>query len=243
MEWPALCGSQAIKGFDHPESVAGSIPAIAIIFCVGGRDGEARRTVLYKYFMKNCKHCGQEAKYPPKTKWSGWCCSERFYDCPGYKQKLHDNANIWNKGKKGIQVPWNKGSKNGTFKGKKHNLETLKKISDGMKGNRNANHRGDRQSFYNNIRMDSKWEVATAKYFDQHNISWKYSEAGYKLSNGCYYYPDFFIYENDTLNKLVEVKGYFREANKKKFQMFMDEYPNIVIELWDKNVLKQLKII
>jgi hypothetical protein len=112
-----------------------------------------------------------------------------------------------------------------------------------MNGNRNANHRGDRQSYYNGIRMDSRWEVGTAKYFDDNNIVWKYNEKGYKLSNGSYYYPDFFIYEDDKFVKIVEVKGYFRENNRKKYEMFLSEYPDICIELWQRPKLYELQII
>jgi hypothetical protein len=42
---------------------------------------------------------------------------------------------------------------------------------------------------------------------------------------------------------LVEVKGYFREENKIKFEMFKREYPDVAVELWDGKVLKQLGII
>lgn len=45
MGWPALSGSQASKGLDHPESVEGSIPSNAIQLSLGGAVGEARRTV------------------------------------------------------------------------------------------------------------------------------------------------------------------------------------------------------
>jgi len=132
---------------------------------------------------------------------------------------------------------------NGTFNGKSHTADTVIKISNSMKGNRNANHRGDRQSYYNGIRMDSSWEVLTATYFDANGINWKYNEKGFKLSDGRYYYPDFFIYENDVFQKLVEVKGYFREANRVKFEMFKTEYPDTLVELWDKPVLKEKNIL
>jgi hypothetical protein len=148
----------------------------------------------------------------------------------------------WNQGKTGVQVAWNKGLP-GTWIGKTHSMESKEKISKSMKGNRNANHRGDRQSYYNGIRMDSSWEVKTAEYFDQNNIDWKYDVQGFKLSNGRYYYPDFFIYENSKCTKLVEVKGYFREANRLKFEMFLREYPEVKIELWQKQELKDRKII
>jgi hypothetical protein len=132
---------------------------------------------------------------------------------------------------------------NGTFNGKKHDADTITKISNSMKGNRNANHRGDRQSYYKDIRMDSSWEVKTAEYFDKNGIIWKYSERGFKLSDGRVYYPDFFIYENSQFTNLVEVKGYFREANRLKFEMFLREYPEVKIELWQKQELKDRKIL
>lgn len=197
--------------------------------------------------MNNCKYCQAEAKYPPKTKWGGWCCMPRFYDCPAYRAKLK-TQNPWNKGKTRVQVAWNKGLKNDPrLTGKAKTVEgeesRKRKISDSMKGNRNANHRGDRQSFYKNIRMDSRWEVGTAMFLDDNKIEWKYGERGFKLSDGRYYYPDFFIYEKDKFIKLIEVKGYFREANKRKFEMFKIEYPNVQIELWQRQELFKRNII
>jgi hypothetical protein len=198
--------------------------------------------------MNICKYCNGNAIYPPKTKWGGWCCKDRFYDCPGYKKKLSENSYSWNKGltketneKLAELATKAKGIRVSGFT--QHTAETKKLISERMKGNRNANHRGDRQSYYKDIRMDSSWEVKTAKYFDEQSIEWKYSERGYKLSDGRYYYPDFFIYENNQFVKLIEVKGYFREANKLKFEMFLKEYPDVNIELWMKQQLKDRKII
>lgn len=193
-----------------------------------------------------CWGCGQVAVLP-KTKYSkGMRCTERCYDCPGYKQKTSH------------KVPWNKGltketsetvrrqadsqrGKPGTCFG--HSEETKRKISESMKGNRNANHRGDRQTYYNGIRMDSKWEYGVAKYLDDNHVEWKYSEKGYRLSDGRYYYPDFFIYENGIFQKLIEVKGYFREENKAKFEMFLKEYPEVQIDLWMSDELKKRNII
>lgn len=124
-----------------------------------------------------------------------------------------------------------------------HSTETRQKISKAMLGNRNANHRGDRQAQYNGIRMDSKWEVGTAAYLDRQNIIWKYNERGFELSNGSHYFPDFFIYENDNFVKLIEVKGYFRESNKRKFELFLIDYPHICTELWQRDKLFELGII
>lgn len=127
--------------------------------------------------------------------------------------------------------------------GRTHSDESKLKISTALKGNRNGNHRGDRQSFYKDIRMDSSWEVKTAQYLDDNFIDWKYSVHGYTLSDGRVYFPDFFIYENGQLVKLIEVKGYFREANKIKFALFLSDYPDLIVELWDKGVLKNKGIL
>lgn len=54
---------------------------------------------------------------------------------------------------------------------------------------------------------------------------------GYKLKDGRVYYPDFFIYIKDKLIKIIEVKGYFRESNKQKFQTFLLQYPKLHVEL------------
>lgn len=129
--------------------------------------------------------------------------------------------------------------------GRTHTSESKQKISSSLAGNRNANHRGDRQSYYDgDLRMDSRWEVSTANYLQENNYAWRYSPSGFMLSDGRVYYPDFFTYDlDDKLDHLIEVKGYFREENKQKFEQFKSEYPEIHIELWQKTELKERGII
>lgn len=128
--------------------------------------------------------------------------------------------------------------------GKITSVETKEKISKALMGNRNGNHRGDRQSFYKSVRMDSSWEVKTAEYLDRQGLDWKYSERGYELSDGRVYFPDFFVYNSDgNLEYLIEVKGFFRDENRKKFELFLENYPDIKIELWMKEDLKARNIL
>lgn len=163
--------------------------------------------------MYNCKYCNKPSNF------KGGNC-------------FHENRCIKNPNRKVF-----------SWVGRKRSEEERKKISLGMMGNRNANHRGDRQTFYKNIRMDSRWEAGVAKYFDRMKYEWIYNEKGFKLSDGRYYYPDFFIYENGIFKKLIEVKGFFRECNRKKYELFKSEYPDIKIELWEKEILKEKEII
>lgn len=211
--------------------------------------------------------CEDEAIHQFKN--GKWCCSINSSSCKGMKKKNGEckigkpsgrkgkfGAQSWNKGKnsktderikKGIESllkSYSDGSIIPSFKEKNHTESSRTKISQSMMGNRNAILRGDRQLFYNGIRMDSSWEVAVAKYFDENGLVWKYSEMRYLLSTGNYFHPDFFIYDADgSLEKIIEVKGYFREENKKKFELFLSEYSDLIVELWNKEILKKLKIL
>ena len=204
--------------------------------------------------MWTCKHCEQEFEFGvtqrnSKANHTRWCISNP--KAVELRQENGKNNNCWNKGLtketdarlelRSRKLKEYYSTRPGTCTG--HSDVTKRKIAASMNGNRNANHRGDRQACYNGIRMDSNWEVGTARWFDENNIKWKYNERGYKLSNGRYYYPDFFIYESDNFTKLIEVKGYFREANRLKFEMFLREYPDINIELWLQEKLKALNIL
>lgn len=195
------------------------------------------------------------------------CCSPNVNKCPGKRDRDRDKKIGKSSGRKGISgIAWNKGLDiendsvrkasitykerissgeiKPSFLNRSHTEETKLLISKSLKGNQNGNHRGDRKLYYNGIRMDSSWEIKTAKYFDENGIKWIYNEKGFILSDGRKYYPDFFIYDSDgNFIKLVEVKGYFREKNRIKFEQFKMEYPTVITELWDKTVLKKLEII
>lgn len=167
--------------------------------------------------METCKGCGREATF--KTDRGTWWCDTSHTRCPRIKEKFVANRKV-----------------------NVHSEVTKRKISDSMKGNRNANHRGDRQSYYNGIRMDSRWEIGVAAYLDRIGASWKYGEKRYRLSDGRYYHPDFFLYDAFGLT-VIEVKGYFRESNRIKFQQFLSEFPDVKIELWERKKLTDLGII
>ena len=48
------------------------------------------------------------------------------------------------------------------------------------------------------------------------------------------YFPDFYVFNTD---QFFEVKGYFYDKAKQKFECFIKEYPNIKIQLVYKNNL------
>lgn len=130
-----------------------------------------------------------------------------------------------------------------SWKGKKHTQQAKRKIAESAKGNTNGLGRG-KITYYKDVMMRSSWEASVAEYLDDHNIVWEYEKKAYSLSSTTSYRPDFFILDsNGDISYLIEVKGYFREQNKIKFENFKKTYPHIKIELWDKDELQKRDII
>jgi hypothetical protein len=121
--------------------------------------------------------------------------------------------------------------------------ERRHKISLSMKGNKNGATVFRRKNInYKNIIFKSKWEVNVAMFLDDNKINWKYENITYDLSETTSYTPDFSIYENEIFKKHIEVKGYFRKENKEKFDKFLNLYPKIKIEVWNKSKLLENNI-
>ena len=60
---------------------------------------------------------------------------------------------------------------------------------------------------------------------DKQNIEWDTEVQQYELGDGKKYLPDFFIYENNNLIKIVEIKStfyYTSEDRMKKFYKFQE---------------------
>lgn len=141
--------------------------------------------------------------------------------------------------------------------GKKHTEEALKKMCDYQKENvrtgKDCNFYGKtpkhgRGSWYeckdgSKVWMRSSWEVKFATYLDNNNIEWLYEIKKFPITyldtNGTYT-PDFYLVED---NKYIEVKGWWRDDAKIKFDSFQEQYSDIKIELYDKAKLKEIKVL
>jgi hypothetical protein len=82
----------------------------------------------------------------------------------------------------------------------------------------------------------SSWEFKLAQYLDAQNIIWFYEVKTFTLSNGTTYTPDFYLLRENTW---LEVKGYWRDNARQKFELFKEEYPDIVIEVITRNILQK----
>lgn len=55
--------------------------------------------------------------------------------------------------------------------------------------------------------LRSCWEYIYAKWLDTKNIHWDVEVRAYKLPDGRTYRPDFFIYDDDSIVSIIEIKG------------------------------------
>lgn len=183
-----------------------------------------------------CEQCGKEVKSLSRHVWKA-------------HGKGMDHKPFTGK----TQVPWNRGltadsdprvaafgekMKGRANVGHPHGEATKSKIATAMRGNRNANHRG-KKTVYRDVKMDSSWEAAVAAYLDRQGLSWRYGEEVFLLDERRSYRPDFIL----GCGKVIEVKGYWRSANRLKFDEWTRKYPDIEYEVWDKERLLSLGLI
>lgn len=184
---------------------------------------------LYKCI---CQKCHQECGYKRISeiqKWTGFCrsCSAIVVHTGKIvseetKSKMKQNHHL----KNGGIHPW---------KGKHLSEETKHKISiSTCIQNKNYKH----NFIYNNINMRSSWEVKYAQYLDQQGVKWEY-EPIFQLSSGRTYIADFKLEDGS----IIEIKGYFREDSKLKWDLFCLDFPNLNKVLLMKPDLKQLGIV
>lgn len=83
------------------------------------------------------------------------------------------------------------------------------------------------------VYLRSTWEYIYAKWLDCNNINWSFETISYKLSNGEYYRPDFFIMDdNNNLKYIVEIKGFYKNRMY-KIELFKQNFPEIHIIIID----------
>jgi len=140
--------------------------------------------------------------------------------------------------------------KNNPFYGKHHTSETKAYLDKLRKKNVR---RGKDSNFYGHtyhskgqwctrlsgkkIWMRSSWEVKYAEYLDKNTVEWDYESRAFPIvlnEKEQTYRPDFFLVKE---NQYVEIKGYWRDDAKEKFDAFCEQYPKIKIVVLMKDDL------
>ena len=92
---------------------------------------------------------------------------------------------------------------------------------------------------YKDINMRSNWEIKYAKYLDKNNIKWQYESKRFYFED-CTYLPDFYLPEN---NEYIEIKGWWRKDDKKRFDLFKKIYPKVRISVLQLKELKSMGVL
>ena len=82
--------------------------------------------------------------------------------------------------------------------------------------------------------LRSSWEYGYAVWLDSQELTWDVEVRSYLLSDGRYYRPDFFIFANECLEHIVEVKSKWSNGSLEridKFEQFKQQYPAITVKL------------
>lgn len=160
-------------------------------------------------------------------------------------------------GKYNIKNAINKGF---TTKGFKHSKKQCKLISERSKrlyqgknnpnyGNKAAHGKGQWHISWENKKfwLRSSWEYKYALFLDKNKISYEVEPKAFEikyfiqdqLKEGTYT-PDFYLVNS---KKYIEIKGYWRDDAKSKYNAFISQYKNINIEVYDKEKLLKLGVL
>jgi hypothetical protein len=92
---------------------------------------------------------------------------------------------------------------------------------------------------YKGIYMRSSWEYAFVLWLDKNNIKWEYEPKTFDLGDNTYT-PDFYLSE---FNLYIEIKGFWRDKAKEKFELFKQKYCGERIKLIEEYELTKEGII
>jgi len=108
-----------------------------------------------------------------------------------------------------------------------------------IKAARSANKITDLRHWLSNetIPCRGSYEVTVVNYLNKNKIDYLWEPQTFLMPDGRTYTPDLYLVEED---KWVEVKGYFWEDAKEKWDWFNSQYDS---ELWNKNKLKEMNIL
>lgn len=134
-------------------------------------------------------------------------------------------------------------------KGYKPTAETKAKVQKLVADGKLGGYTWSKKSKYESklgftINCRSSWEHKVAEYLDSLSLVWSY-ESEIIIIEDDSYLPDFLIYNEGKLTKIIEVKGWFPENEQLKMAKFKSELikRNVELEIWDEAKLRELKLL
>jgi hypothetical protein len=180
----------------------------------------------------NCLFCNRAISNKGSLKAHEMVCKDnpnRIQHYRSQKSGRQKGCKAWNKGLKGVQIPWNKGRTD--LPGKPHTLEWRLAQSERKKmlyttGWEPICGRTKKYRHYSpiagDIIVDGTWELDVAKFLDTLGIRWNRNKNrfNYLRPDGISstYQPDFIIEDKYYL----EVKGYETDLDRCKWNQFTE---------------------
>jgi transcription elongation factor Elf1 len=90
----------------------------------------------------------------------------------------------------------------------------------------------------NGTYMRSTYEARFAVLLDSMGIEWKYEPKHFSVLKEKTYLPDFYI---PNVDAYFEIKGWWRDDAKEKFDAFVNDYPHVKYAIVNKDVLESLE--
>lgn len=138
----------------------------------------------------------------------------------------------------------------GQIKDKEMQERKSKKLSNFYKGKWSGEYNpnygnviGKSNGFKGYIREDlnqyfrSSWEANFARILDYLNIKWEYEPKRFKINSNETYTPDFYLSDFDLW---IEVKGYWFDDAYRKYNEFLDKFPNLKVKVIEEDKYKWL---
>lgn len=129
------------------------------------------------------------------------------------------------------------GEVNWSFTGKKHSIESRKKMSlSTIKFIEEHPDQNVKWYTVNGIKVQGSWEKKVAEYLTCRNIEWK--RVRIEFLGSYHYTPDFFCPKE---NVYFEVKGFMRDRDLMKMHLVLNEHPELKILMIRKDEIKKLE--
>jgi len=169
-----------------------------------------------RFIKKCCELCGAKLSTNPNATICSSCSGKLRWTKPGYREKMSQKI------------------KEAYIKDPNYRLNRSGKNSSAF-----GKIRHGKGSYYQNFWMRSSYEIAFATWCDKNNIVWQYEPKTFDLGNTTYT-PDFYLPE---FNLYIEIKGWWRDDAKIKFDLFKQMYCGERIKIVDKNELQSIGVI
>jgi hypothetical protein len=214
-----------------------------------------------------CNYCNEkEGIYELKN--GKKCCQPNYQSCPGIIKKSSEilSEKLKTQYQSGKRVSHFRIFNDGLlWKDRKHTEKSKDKISsarigkkmdDSFKKNRSEEMKKRYESGWEckagrckkikysspiagDVLLDGTWELKTAIYLDENKFNWRRNKKRFdyidKNNKKRTYCPDFYLIDHEIY---IEVKGYQTELDLIKWKQFSHN-----LEIWDKKILKDKKIL